>query len=71
MPMIVTKGPDGLEGTNDDGLVEGNPAAPISTADAVSSHHEFLNDIAHHAAPGAISPSECPPEPRSAEVSGR
>ena len=63
MPMMVTKGPDGLEGTGDEILVEGNPTAPISTANAVSSHHEFLNDIAHHAAPGPKSPSECPGPP--------
>ena len=59
--MVVGNGTDGLPGTNDDVLVEGNPDAPISTATAVSSNHEFLNDIAHHAAPGPIALQECPP----------
>ncbi|MGF6691720.1 Ca2+-binding RTX toxin-like protein [Metapseudomonas resinovorans] len=33
------------------GLVEGNPAAPISTTDAIRTGHAFLDDIAHDAAP--------------------
>jgi Ca2+-binding RTX toxin-like protein len=33
------------------GLVEGNPAAPISTANALRTGHAFLDDIAHSAAP--------------------
>ena len=60
LPQMMTKGPDGIADTGDDVLVEGNLTTPISTATAVSSHHEFLNDIAHHAAPGAISPGVCP-----------
>jgi Ca2+-binding RTX toxin-like protein len=36
------------------GLVEGNTNAPISTDDAVRTNHAFLNDIAHHAAPGTV-----------------
>jgi Ca2+-binding RTX toxin-like protein len=40
-PQIVTPG----------GLVEGNPASPISTANAVRTGHAFLDDIAHHAVP--------------------
>jgi hypothetical protein len=34
-------------------LVEGNLAAPVNTVDAVPSGHAFLDDIAHHAVPGA------------------
>lgn len=34
-------------------LVEGNPAAPVNSVDAVPSGHGFLDDIAHHAVPGA------------------
>ncbi|MEW6353116.1 MAG: peroxidase family protein, partial [Pseudomonadota bacterium] len=49
--QIVEVGPDGLPGTADDVLVEGNPAAPISTANAVRTGHAFLDDIAHSAAP--------------------
>lgn len=33
------------------GLVEGNPLAPISTAEAIRTGHAFLDDIAHTAAP--------------------
>ncbi|WP_459251709.1 peroxidase family protein [Metapseudomonas phytobenefica] len=33
------------------GLVEGNPAAPISTAAAIRTGHAFLDDIAHEATP--------------------
>jgi Ca2+-binding RTX toxin-like protein len=50
-PQVVMKGPDGLAGTADDFLVEGNPAAPISLANAVRTGHAFLDDIAHTAAP--------------------
>ncbi len=34
-------------------LVEGNLTTPVDTVNAVSSGHAFLDDIAHHAAPGA------------------
>jgi Ca2+-binding RTX toxin-like protein len=50
-PQVVMKGPDGIAGTADDVLVEGNPAAPISLVDAVRTGHAFLNDIAHTAVP--------------------
>jgi Ca2+-binding RTX toxin-like protein len=54
-PQVVMKGPDGLPGTPDDVLVEGNPAANggngISLANAVRTGHAFLNDIAHAAVP--------------------
>jgi Ca2+-binding RTX toxin-like protein len=52
-PQVVMKGPDGLAGTADDTLVEGNPAEPISLANAVRTGHAFLNDIAHAAVPTA------------------
>ncbi len=41
-PQVVMKGPDGLPGTADDVLVEGNPAAPISLVNAVRTGHAFL-----------------------------
>lgn len=34
-------------------LVEGNLVTPVNTDDAVPSGHAFLDDIAHHAVPGA------------------
>ncbi|WP_223504071.1 peroxidase family protein [Pseudomonas sp. BF-R-24] len=49
----VNNGPDGIAGNADDvtTLVEGNPASPISLANAVRTGHAFLNDIAHNAVP--------------------
>ncbi|MGE0741003.1 MAG: peroxidase family protein, partial [Hyphomonadaceae bacterium] len=52
-PMVVMKGADGVAGTADDELVEGNPDAPIDLTNAISSGHQFLNDIAHSADPSA------------------
>ncbi|NOT40385.1 MAG: heme peroxidase, partial [Alphaproteobacteria bacterium] len=50
-PQVVMLGPDGLPGTGDDFLVEGNPAAPVSLVGAARTGHAFLDDIAHTAAP--------------------
>src|SRR5215475_6460632 len=50
-PQVVMKGPDGLPGTLDDFLVEGNPAAPVNLTNAVRTGHQFLIDIAHTAVP--------------------
>ncbi|NQD93751.1 heme peroxidase, partial [Pseudomonas sp. CrR25] len=50
-PQVVMKGPDGLSGTADDMLVEGDPLAPVSLADAVRTDHQFLIDVAHNAVP--------------------
>ncbi|WP_375739226.1 peroxidase family protein [Pseudomonas boanensis] len=54
-PQVVMVGPDGLPGTADDVLVEGDPAANggvgINLADAVRTGHQFLIDIAHSADP--------------------
>ncbi|WP_160108763.1 peroxidase family protein [Pseudomonas izuensis] len=50
-PMVVMKGLDGLAGTADDTLVEGNPLAPISLANAVRTGHQFLVDINNNAVP--------------------
>ena len=50
-PMIVMKGADGLGGTPDDVLVEGNPLAPVDLTNAVRTGHQFLVDIAHNATP--------------------
>jgi hypothetical protein len=51
MQQVVMKGADGIVGTTDDVLVEGNRAAPTSLANAVRTGHAFLNDIAHSAVP--------------------
>ncbi|WP_271408500.1 peroxidase family protein [Pseudomonas sp. Q1-7] len=52
-PQVVMKGADGLAGTADDFLVEGNPLAPIDLTNAVGTGHQFLIDIAHSADPSA------------------
>ena len=49
--QVVMAGPDGIAGTADDTLVEGDPANPISLAGAVRIGHAFLDDIAHDALP--------------------
>jgi Ca2+-binding RTX toxin-like protein len=51
--QVVMKGPDGIAGTADDFLQEGNPLAPIDLTNAVGTGHQFLNDIAHSADPSA------------------
>ncbi|MFZ6049905.1 peroxidase family protein, partial [Pseudomonas sp. CR3202] len=50
-PQVVMRGFDNVAGTADDVLVEGNPAAPISLANAVRTGQAFLVDIAHSANP--------------------
>ena len=50
-PQVVMLGPDGLPGTLDDELVEGDPANPIDLANAVRTGQAFLSDIAHSANP--------------------
>ncbi|WP_170285102.1 peroxidase family protein, partial [Microvirga aerophila] len=51
-PQLVTSlGLDGKFGGGDDSFLEGNPAAPISTAGAIRTGHAFLDDIAHAAVP--------------------
>ena len=52
MPQLITGiGADGIPNTADDIVVEGNLAAPISTAAALRTGHAFLADIAHEAVP--------------------
>src|SRR5215468_5955715 len=50
-PQVVMKGADGIGGTADDVLVEGNPLAPIDLTNAVRTGHQFLIDVAHNAIP--------------------
>src|SRR5262245_30141831 len=51
--LVVGAGPDGIAGTPDDLLLEGNPAAPISplAVGALRTGKMFLADIAHSANP--------------------
>ncbi|WP_243375654.1 peroxidase family protein [Microvirga solisilvae] len=49
--LVVSLGTDGKFGGGDDVFREGNPSAPISTADALRTGHAFLDDIAHAAVP--------------------
>src|SRR5215471_15794413 len=51
LPQVVMKGADGIAGTADDVLVEGNPLAPIDLTNAVRTGHQFLIDVAHNAVP--------------------
>src|SRR4029077_1028807 len=50
-PQVVMKGADGIAGTADDVLVEGNPLAPIDLTNAARTGHQFLIDVAHNAVP--------------------
>ncbi|WP_223532300.1 peroxidase family protein [Pseudomonas sp. BF-R-30] len=53
-PMVVMTGDDGIGGTPDDVLVEGNPLAPLDLTNAVRTGHQFLVDIAHNAVPVVV-----------------
>ncbi|WP_458371007.1 peroxidase family protein [Pseudomonas fluorescens] len=53
-PMVVMTGDDGIGGTADDELVEGNPLAPLDLTNAVRTGHQFLVDIAHNAVPVVV-----------------
>jgi Ca2+-binding RTX toxin-like protein len=52
--VIVGVGVDGVANTEDDLVVEGDPLVPVSPSavGALRTGHAFLDDIAHHAAPG-------------------
>ena len=63
-PLLVvpgSPGADGVAGNADDGVVEGDPSAPVTTAGASKTGHAFIDDIAHHAVPtGDADPSDGP-----------
>ncbi|MGO4174513.1 peroxidase family protein [Bosea sp. TAF32] len=64
--MVTSLGADnkfGGSGADADTVVEGNPAAPISTAGAVRTGHAFLDDIAHAAVPGLVDHDRNPATP--------
>ena len=50
--VIIGVGADGIANTADDIVAVGTPANPVTTAGALRTGHAFLDDIAHHAAPG-------------------
>ncbi|OGB28861.1 MAG: hypothetical protein A3I16_03615 [Burkholderiales bacterium RIFCSPLOWO2_02_FULL_66_35] len=52
--IITGVGVDGVANTEDDIVVEGDPLSPVSPSavNALRTGHAFLDDIAHHAAPG-------------------
>ncbi|RJG09214.1 heme peroxidase [Pseudomonas cavernicola] len=52
-PQLYVRVPVSVENPNGIALVEGNPAAPISTEFAIRTGHAFLDDIAHNANPFA------------------
>ncbi|WP_051960519.1 peroxidase family protein [Devosia riboflavina] len=60
--LVVNLGPDGILGTADDVLREGNPASPVSAQGVAVTGHAFLDDIAHAAVPvisgGALRPDD-------------
>jgi len=47
---------------------EGNPDAPITTARAVLTCHQFLIDIAHHAGPGVVDHDHNPGTPTITQI---
>lgn len=61
-PLVVSDiGADGFPNSDDDVVVEGNPALPIEIVGSVRTGHAFLDDIAHHAVPGAGSLPDADP----------
>jgi hypothetical protein len=46
--------PDGIINSGDETFVEGTAAGLLIPANAIRTGHAFLNDIAHHAAPGFV-----------------
>ncbi len=74
--IITGAGADGVFNTADDIVTEGDPAANgglgvLLPNNAVRTGHAFLNDIAHHAAPGSFDadgPGGAPPVPQTADL---
>ncbi|MDX2156501.1 MAG: peroxidase family protein [Hyphomicrobiaceae bacterium] len=52
--MITGAGLDGIINTADDDVIEGSAAGTAVTAAVLRTGHAFLDDIAHHAAPGVV-----------------
>ncbi|MCY7370640.1 MAG: hypothetical protein LH479_07180, partial [Polaromonas sp.] len=66
--LIIGVGADGVANTGDDLVLEGSPTAPVGTALALRTHHAFLDDIAHNAAPGYFDHDGNPATPRVAKT---
>ena len=64
--VITGHGADSIPNTDDDDVVVGSPGSPVdlSAVGAFRTGHAFLNDIAHHATPGAsqIADADAGPE---------
>ena len=62
--IIIGVGADGIANTADDIVRTGTPTAPANTTGALRTGHAFLDDIAHHAAPGKFDHDGSPFTPR-------
>jgi Ca2+-binding RTX toxin-like protein len=63
--VITGVGADGIPNTADDVVVSGTSASPVNptTVGALRTGHAFLDDIAHHAAPGMVDHDHNPATP--------
>ncbi len=66
--VIIGVGADGIANTADDIVAVGTPANPVTTTGALRTGHAFLDDIAHHAAPGFYDHDGNPATPKIAQV---
>ena len=66
--VIVGIGADGVANTEDDLVLVGTPDSPVGTAAALRTGHAFLDDIAHHAAPGVYDHDGNPMTAKVAQV---
>jgi Ca2+-binding RTX toxin-like protein len=68
--LITGVGADNIPNTADDAVRVGNLAAPVSTVGALKTNHAFMDDIAHHAAPGDFDSNgdRIPDTPQTADV---
>ena len=62
--VIIGVGVDGIANTADDIVAVGTSIAPVSTIGALRTGHAFLDDIAHHAAPGKWDHDNNPTTPK-------
>ena len=62
--VIIGVGADGIANTADDIVAVGTPLAPVTTTNALRTGHAFLDDIAHHAAPGKWDNDGSPATPK-------
>jgi Ca2+-binding RTX toxin-like protein len=60
--------PDGILNSGDETFVEGTADGLLVPANAIRTGHAFLDDIAHHAAPGFVDQDRNPATPRIQQV---